>query len=63
MCIRDRAQTWLAATPTAQILDVRTQEEFAEGHLAKATLIPWTDKNFADRAAKELDPRKPLLVP
>ena len=45
-----------------QVLDVRTKEEFATGHLANATLIPWTDKNFTDRAAKELDPRKPVLV-
>ena len=56
------AETWLAATPGVQVLDVRTKEEFATGHLSKATLIPWTDKDFADRAAKELDPRKPLLV-
>ena len=52
-----QAETWLAATPGVQVLDVRTKEEFAGGHLAKATLIPWTDKDFADRAAKQLDPR------
>ena len=56
-----QAETWLAGTPGLQVLDVRTKEEFATGHLTKATLIPWTDKNFADRAAKELDPRKPVL--
>jgi rhodanese-related sulfurtransferase len=57
-----QAATWLTATPKAQILDVRTKEEFSEGHLAKAALIPWTDKDFTDRAAKELNPRKPVLV-
>ncbi|MCX6866501.1 MAG: rhodanese-like domain-containing protein [Verrucomicrobia bacterium] len=57
-----QADSWLAATPTVQVLDVRTTEEFADGHLAKATLIPWTDKDFAVRAAKELDLRKPVLV-
>lgn len=57
-----QADTWLAATPKAQVLDVRTKEEFAGGHLAKAILIPWTDKDFTVRAAKELDPRKPVLV-
>ena len=57
-----QADTWLAATPGVQVLDVRTKEEFTVGHLAKATLIPWTDKDFADRAVKELDPRKPVLV-
>lgn len=56
------AVAWLAATPSARILDVRTKEEFATGHIAKALLIPWTDKDFATRAAKELDPGKPLLV-
>ena len=29
-----QATTWLAATPAAQVLDVRTKEEFAEGHLS-----------------------------
>ena len=57
-----QADTWLAATPKAQVLDVRTKEEFAGGRLAKAILIPWTDKDFTVRAAKELDPRKPVLV-
>jgi rhodanese-related sulfurtransferase len=58
----EAAATWLAATPGARILDVRTQEEFATDHLAKAVLIPWTDKDFAARAAKELDSGKPVLV-
>jgi rhodanese-related sulfurtransferase len=53
---------WLAETPSVQILDVRTKEEFATGHLAKAVLIPWTDKDFTTRAAKEIDPKKPVLV-
>jgi len=57
-----QAVTWLAATPGVQVLDVRTKEEFAGGHLANATLIPWTDRDFAARAVKELDPRKPVLV-
>ena len=58
----EAAAVWLAKTPTAQILDVRTKEEFATGHLAKSLLIPWTDKDFKTRAAKELDPAKPILV-
>ena len=57
-----QADKWLAATPKAQVLDVRTKAEFAGGHLAKAILIPWTDKDFAVRAAKEVDPAKPVLV-
>jgi thioredoxin 1 len=53
---------WLARTPAVQILDVRTKEEFATGHIAKARLIPWTDTDFRTRAVKELDPEKPVLV-
>jgi rhodanese-related sulfurtransferase len=58
----EAASAWLAGAPAAQILDVRTKEEFAAGHLAKAVLIPWTNKDFPERAAKELDPAKPVLV-
>ena len=58
----EAAAAWLAKTPAAQILDVRTKEEFATGHLAKALLSPWTDKDFKTRAAKELDPKKPVFV-
>lgn len=53
---------WLKSTPTVQIVDVRTKEEFAGGHIAKARLIPWTDKDFATRVVKELDPAQPVLV-
>lgn len=53
---------WIQETPAAQIVDVRTKEEFATGRLAKAVLIPWTDKDFSERAKKELDPAKPVLV-
>ena len=58
----DEALAWLAKTPTAQVLDVRSQKEFATGHLANAIVIPWGDKDFIARAAKELDLKKPLFV-
>jgi len=58
----EAAAGWLARTPAAQVLDVRTNEEFATGHLSTAVLIPWTDQDFTTRAAKELDPKKPVLV-
>jgi phage shock protein E len=45
-----------------QVLDVRTKEEFKDGHLAGAKLIPWTDDDFRERAVKELDQEKPLFV-
>ena len=53
---------WIQETPSAQIVDVRTKEEFATGRLAKAVLIPWTDKDFSERVKKQLDPAKPVLV-
>jgi rhodanese-related sulfurtransferase len=58
----EAAAAWLGKTPAAQILDVRTKEEFATGHLARAVLIPWTDPDFQARAAKELDRAKPVFV-
>ena len=57
-----RAAVMLATKPAPQLLDVRTREEYATGHLKNATLIPWTDKDFKTRASKQLDPEKPVLV-
>jgi rhodanese-related sulfurtransferase len=37
------------------VLDVRTPEEYAEGHVAGATLIDFSAPDFADRIG-ELDP-------
>lgn len=43
------------------VLDVRTSEEFAEGHLEGATMIDFYAPDFADRIA-ELDPDVPYLL-
>ena len=43
------------------MLDVRTPEEFAEGHLDGAVLVDFYDADFADQLA-ELDPDVPYLV-
>lgn len=51
----------LKATPNAILLDVRTPDEFAEGHLAKAINYDWYGKNFAAQVAK-LDKSKPVFV-
>jgi len=56
------ASEWLGKTPEAQLLDVRTAEEFAGGHLAKAVLIPWTEPGFEERVRKQLEANKPVLV-
>lgn len=43
------------------VLDVRTAEEFDEGHLADATMLDFYAPDFADRLA-ELDPDVPYLI-
>lgn len=43
------------------VLDVRTPEEFAEGHLEGAVLVDFYDADFAEQVA-ELDPDVPYLV-
>ncbi len=47
--------------PGLVVLDVRTTEEFAEGHLADATMLDFYRDDFADRLA-ELDPDTPYLI-
>lgn len=44
-----------------QIIDVRTPEEFAEGHLANAVNIDWSSNNFTSESQK-LDKTKPVMV-
>lgn len=43
------------------VLDVRTPEEYAEGHLDGAVLVDFYDANFAEQLAA-LDPETPYLV-
>jgi rhodanese-related sulfurtransferase len=43
------------------VLDVRTADEFKEGHIAGAKNIDFTENTFA-ALVKELDKTKPLLV-
>ncbi len=43
------------------ILDVRTPEEFAEGHLEGAVMVDFYEADFTDRLA-ELDPDVPYLL-
>jgi rhodanese-related sulfurtransferase len=56
------AAKWLGKTPGVQMLDVRTKEEYKSGHLQNAVLIPWTDRDFEERAAAELRKDQPLFV-
>jgi len=51
----------ITATPNAQIIDVRTPQEFASGHLDNAVNIDWLGDNFLANAEK-LDKTKPVFV-
>ena len=45
-----------------QLLDVRTKEEWNEGHLKGAKLVTMTEEGFLAKAKAALDPKKPVLV-
>jgi rhodanese-related sulfurtransferase len=49
-------------TEGAQLLDVRTKEEWDEGHLKGATLVTVTEDGFIDKAKAALDLKKPVVV-
>ena len=49
------------ATPNAQVIDVRTPQEFDGGHLDQAINIDWFDSNF-DTKIQKLDKTKPVFV-
>lgn len=51
----------LAADPTVAVIDVRTQAEFAEGHLARAEVIDVSAADFGGRIA-QLDRSATYLV-
>jgi thioredoxin len=48
-------------TPNAQILDVRTPEEFASEHIENAVNVDWLGSDFVANAEK-LDKSKPVFV-
>lgn len=48
-------------TPNAQIIDVRTPQEFASGHIDNALNINWLGDDFVVNA-KKLDKTKPVFV-
>lgn len=58
----DEAEAWLAKTAGAQLLDVRTAEEYAEGHLQGARRVTWGQSDFEKQVLAVLDPSKPVLV-
>lgn len=57
----DEAKTILAHNPDAFFLDVRTPEEFKDGHIEGAVLINFFDTNFKQQLAT-LDKDKPVYL-
>ena len=51
----------MKATPNAQILDVRTPEEFSTSHIDNALNIDWLGNSFV-AGAEKLDKTKPVFV-
>jgi rhodanese-related sulfurtransferase len=56
------AKEFLAKEPKAIVLDVRTAEEFSQGHLPGAVLVTIGGDDFVDRVKKVASPDKPVLV-
>lgn len=52
----------LRSEPRAQLVDVRTAEEFAAGHIAPAVNIDWNSSGFLDEAVSRLDKALPVLL-
>ena len=56
----EQAKTIMDTKSEYIIIDARTTEEFAEGHIADAILIP--EYEIADRAEKELPDKDALIL-
>ncbi len=56
----EQAKTIMDTEQDYIIIDARTEEEFAEGHIKNAILIP--EYEIADRAEKELPDKKQLIL-
>lgn len=56
----DEFQTFIA-NPVV-LLDVRTRDEFDEGHIAGATLVDVNDSTFVEQAMAVIDKQRPVAV-
>ena len=53
---------FIADTAAVQLLDVRTAEEYAQGHIAGAKLIDVKDSTFISQAISQLSKELPVAV-
>jgi rhodanese-related sulfurtransferase len=56
------ASQLIAKNQALRILDVRTAEEYKEGHLEGAVLVPVQEKAFVEEVRKSIKPDEPVLV-
>jgi rhodanese-related sulfurtransferase len=50
------------AQPNVTVVDVRTPQEYAEGHIGGAVNIDWKAGHFAEEAAEQLSKDKTIAV-
>ena len=55
-------QSHLANDESAQLLDVRTPQEYAEGHIPGAINIDWLADGFVEAVQASIDPERELLI-
>lgn len=48
--------------PGVQLVDVRTPEEYADGHIQGAVNINYYDRNFLEECEADLDKSRPVAV-
>lgn len=55
-------EAYLREHPEAQLIDVRTPQEFAEGHIAGSTNFDVMASDFLPRAQTQLEAERPVAV-
>ncbi len=58
----DQFEKEITGKENVQVLDVRTQGEFSDGHIKNALLADWTDAKEFERRIAFIDKNKPLYV-
>jgi thioredoxin 1 len=62
-CTAVQFQQKLSKRGKIKLIDVRTPEEYAEGHIAKSTLVNYKDEKFKEQLKNlKLNKKKPVFV-